>query len=307
MRRAELGRDLVVGAHQSRPGCAGDEPIEGEEQGFIRAVELEMIRFDVREHDGFARQLDERAVALVGLHHEPSPSPQIAAAISFTSPPMMNDGCKSAWLSTRASIEEVVVFPCVPATATVRRGRDGREHVARRNTGTCRSRGHHFAIPFGYRGRDRHEVEIDQVVRTVPDEDLDAFGARRSRPADSLRSLPETLWPMAVNTLAIALMPAPPTPTTWIERGLGQIDGLIRFDRRHRVDGLIRHGMFLHQPGDTISGVTVGRGLDRIGHRRQTSRVGQQRVQLLGQASRSARVGHEDGSPARINTVALAV
>src|SRR5438874_295287 len=34
---------------------------------------------------------------------------------------MMNDGCSPAPASTRASIEDAVVLPCVPATAIVRR------------------------------------------------------------------------------------------------------------------------------------------------------------------------------------------
>ena len=182
MRRAELGRDLVVGAHQSRPGCARDEPIEGEEQGLIGAVELEMIRFDVGEHDGFARQLDERAVALVRLDHEPfAVAPDRAAAdlvhvaadderrVQVRLVEHQGEHRGGRRLSVRAGDGD-----------SSARGRDGREHVGSpQHRHLSFARGDHFAIPFGYRGRDRHEVEIGaQVVRTVTDEDLDAFGAQ---------------------------------------------------------------------------------------------------------------------------------
>ena len=53
-----------------------------------------------------------------------SSSPQSQAAfvpISFTSPPMMKLGCRPASTSTRASIEDVVVLPWVPAIAIVLR------------------------------------------------------------------------------------------------------------------------------------------------------------------------------------------
>src|SRR6516225_9504233 len=33
-------------------------------------------------------------------------------------------------------------------------------------------------------------------------------------------SLPVTWWPMATSAVAIALIPVPPTPTTWIRRGV---------------------------------------------------------------------------------------
>src|SRR4051812_6590811 len=40
----------------------------------------------------------------------------------------------------------------------------------------------------------------------------------RSRLADGFRSLPDTRWPIRARTWAIALIPAPPTPTTWMRR-----------------------------------------------------------------------------------------
>ena len=54
---------------------------------------------------------------------------------------MMNDGCTPASTSTRASIDDVVVFPWVPPTATPRLVATTAERIsARLSTGMVRSR-----------------------------------------------------------------------------------------------------------------------------------------------------------------------
>ena len=37
----------------------------------------------------------------------------------------------------------------------------------------------------------------------------------RSKTGSSRRSLPDTVWPISARVSAMALMPGPPTPTTW--------------------------------------------------------------------------------------------
>ena len=57
------------------------------------------------------------------------------------------------------------------------------------------------------------------VVGPVPDGHRDPLGGQALGDRRGLRSLPVTRWPMAESTVAMALIPAPPTPTTWIRRG----------------------------------------------------------------------------------------
>ena len=124
----------------------------------------------------------------------------------------------------------------------------------------------------------------------------------RSSPADSFRSLPDTRWPIAASTLAMALMPAPPTPTTWMDRGrAGRRDAATRRVLRHgrAPRPAARHGRRRHGRR------TVSHGL---GHRGQAGRIGEQRVELVGQAiAVSSSSGTRIAPPARMSTAALAV
>src|SRR4051794_8325479 len=100
----------------------------------------------------------------------------------------------------------------------------------------------------------------------------------RSRAADGLRSLPETRWPIAARTPAMALMPAPPMPTTWMRKpgvrrstfwGTGfSVTGHAFDDGRHFAGGV---GMPVCQR--------------RLAHRGETGVV----VQEDGQLARQAR------------------
>ena len=89
-----------------------------------------VVELDVRDHADLRRELEERAVGLVGLDDEP-----LARAVRGvrargrcspgrrSSPPMTNVGSQPSDSSACAAIDAVVVLPCVPAIAIVRRRR----------------------------------------------------------------------------------------------------------------------------------------------------------------------------------------
>ena len=117
---------------------------------------------------------------------------------------------------------DVVVLPWVPATATCGAGRRWRRAGSvRRSTGIPRASGlDDLGVVVGDRGGDGDEVDVGRDVGR-------RRGRRRRRcpgpaaaraPPTRGRSLPDTWWPMAASTVAMALIPAPPTPTTWTDR-----------------------------------------------------------------------------------------
>ena len=69
-RGAELGGQRIVDAHHPGARRLGQEPDEGRLQRLEPAVELEVVGLDVGHDGGVAGQLEERAVALVGLDHQ---------------------------------------------------------------------------------------------------------------------------------------------------------------------------------------------------------------------------------------------
>src|SRR4051794_16611409 len=100
--------------------------------------------------------------------------------------------------------------------------------------------------------------------------------------AESLRSLPETVCPIAASTVAIALMPAPPTPTMWMWRG-----------RERSTTSATR--VLLHQGGDSIGGVEMGVRAHRGLHDRAARRVVEEGAQLaLETLGGELAVGHDD-------------
>ena len=83
----------------------------------------------------------------------------------------------------------------------------------------------------------------------------------------------------------MALMPAPPMPTMWMRSGA----------RRSRIS-VASAGMSVHQLGHAGRRVGVAQSPGRRRHRRQSIRVGQQRLDLGRQAVRRALgVGNDDG------------
>ena len=83
---------------------------------------VEVVDLDVGQDRPVQRQLEMRAVALVGLDDQPLRHPVHCAPVpmSVTSPPMMKLGRSRASASISISIDVVVVLPCVPATPSDR-------------------------------------------------------------------------------------------------------------------------------------------------------------------------------------------
>src|SRR3954463_12988180 len=107
------------------------------------------------------------------------------------------------------------------------------------------------------------------------------------KPPESLRSLPDTVWPMAASTLAIALMPAPPTPTMWIRRG------------RER-SSTSATGVRFDQLGDVVGGVEMRLGPHCRRHRLAARRVVEDRTQLgFEPRRRELAVRHPNRRPRR--------
>ena len=187
-----------------------------------------------------------------------SPSPHAAPLPnSVMSPPMMNDGRRPASTRTSASIEDVVVLPWVPATATVRRvAVMAASTSARRSTGIPTSLAATTSgLPAG--------IAVDTATSSAPrrwdaswpTETSTPSDRRRSRAEESLRSLPLTWCPMATSTVAMALMPAPPTPTTWMRSG-----------RERSSSGT---GVLLGELGNGSRGSGTAQAAGRLGHGRQ--------------------------------------
>ena len=146
------------------------------------------------------------------------------------SPPTMNDGRRPAPTRPRARSDDVVVLPWVPLTATVRRS----PQMAARIVGPGHHRdrpgpgGHDLGVVGGHRGGDGQQVDRDsagpRLAASWPTKTCTPRPASRSSHGDGRRSLPDTRWPMPARTSAMALIPLPPTPTTWMRRGPAQVD-----------------------------------------------------------------------------------
>ena len=117
----------------------------------------------------------------------------------------------------------MVVLPWVPATAMHRRG----AAMAARTppAGRPARPGGAASTTSGLSGRTAGETVTTSAAgrrcaARWPIGHRDALGAPAARcTGDALRSLPVTVWPMAASTVAMALMPAPPMPTTWTGAG----------------------------------------------------------------------------------------
>ena len=115
--------------------------------------------------------------------------------ISLTSPPMRNEGRNPASTRIRASIDAVVVFPCVPATAMHRRSAVMAARVcARGSTGTPRRRA---SITSGLSSATAEDNVSASAVPTLPAwwpmATLMPERLSRSVTAESFRSLPVTV------------------------------------------------------------------------------------------------------------------
>ena len=144
---------------------------------------------------------------------QPAPVPT-----SATSPPMTNPGASPASARISISIELVVVLPWVPATPIDRAwAQIDASMPARRSTGppdACGPRRPRCCVG----GIAVENVTVSTpwtTSRSWPDVQPAPGGPQPVEHGSSRRSLPDTSWPIWASTSAMALMPGPPTPTTW--------------------------------------------------------------------------------------------
>ena len=109
-----------------------------------------------------------------------SPDQWAPVPTSLTSPPTTKLGRRSASTNIIASIEVVVVLPCVPATATDRaHAQIDASMPARRSTGMpAAARRDQLDVAGGDRRRRGDGVDAGDVARVVTDVDGDARGAQ---------------------------------------------------------------------------------------------------------------------------------
>src|SRR4051812_7227325 len=96
---------------------------------------------------------------------------------------------------------------------------------------------------------------------------------------------------MATRTVAMALMPDPPMPTTWMRR-----PGTDRSMAGAPAATESAAGMALHQFGDGVGGIAPGQRGGRLAHLFGPARRAQDVVQLGGQpVGGQLAVRHDDG------------
>ncbi len=116
---------------------------------------------------------------------------------------------------------DVVVLPWVPATAMVRQDRVISARVsARRSTGRPRrSASTSSGLVAGMAVEWVTASTSPTLAASWPTVTVTPRSLSRSTMGESFRSEPVTWWPAPTSTSAMALIPAPPTPTMWIRRG----------------------------------------------------------------------------------------
>ena len=133
-------------------------------------------------------------------------------------PPFTTVGSMPPASSSAATIEVVVVLPCVPATATFDFSRISSASIsARRTTGRFCARA---ASSSGLPGLIAEEITTtlapSRFSAFCPTKTVAPFASSRSVIGLALASDPCTVKPWFSSTSAIPDMPMPPMPTKWI-------------------------------------------------------------------------------------------
>ena len=124
---------------------------------------VEVVGLDVRQHRGEHRELEVRAVALIGLDDEQvTPVHWAPVPASATSPPTRKLGASPPSARASISIDVVVVLPWVPATATERaRPQIDASMPARRSVGMPSSMARRSSMLFA-------GTAVDDVTASQP-------------------------------------------------------------------------------------------------------------------------------------------
>src|SRR6202034_1507389 len=170
--------------------------------------------------------------------------------------------------------DEVVVLPWVPATATLRRvDAMAARTSARSSTGMPSRRASTTSTLSAPTAGDAVITSAPATCSArCPISTAIPWEASRSVTEEPRRSLPLTRWPIAASTVAMALIPAPPIPTTCTRAG-----------PETKLEAVGSAGMGLHQGGHRVGRVGPPEGGGRPAHRQQAPGVGQQLVQDVGQ------------------------
>ena len=164
----------MVEAHH-REAVEGQVLDEGAERLLDGVEGLEMVEVlgvDVGDDRDVGRQLEEGAVALVGLDHHPVARAEARIGAVGVDDAAIDDGGSKPPASSRvATSEVVVVLPCVPAMATQCFRRISSASIsARRTTGRrALARGHQLRIVALDRRRHHHDLGRAEILRGVAD------------------------------------------------------------------------------------------------------------------------------------------
>ena len=120
-RPADLrGHRIVASDHPAEAG-PGHELLERRPHGVEGSPVVEVVRFDIGDDGHVRRQRQEGPVALVGLDHQPLPLVPDGVGPDLVDVPADEERRPGpASTRCRASMDAVVVFPWVPATARQR-------------------------------------------------------------------------------------------------------------------------------------------------------------------------------------------
>ena len=148
---------------RTRPGHRVDEALERGDERVERAVVVEVVGLDVGDDRGFGRELEERAVALVGLDDEP-----LAVVVRGVRADLVevaaDEEARAASprrAGSSASIDDVVVLPWLPATAIPRRvATSAREHLGAPEHRDAALAGRASTSGLRRRDRGRHDDRV---------------------------------------------------------------------------------------------------------------------------------------------------
>src|SRR5579863_8771963 len=233
--------------------------------------------------------------------------------VSFTSAPMRYDGRRPASTRISESMEAVVVLPWVPATAThLRVAAIAARTAERRTTAIPRRRASASSmLSSGTAGEYVTTSAPATCSGSCPIDTPIPSARSRSVTGDAFTSLPLTRWPIPASTVAMALIPTPPTPTTCTWRGgarsrapgalpadVAGVDmtgaGVTGVSDATGASGAVGSaGMGHRQLADAVRRVRSPETAGGLGHRATARRVVEQCVEDRGErVGVAARVAH---------------
>ncbi len=228
----QQGRLMVVDAQHLRALDLRQVLIEPVDDGLERAVVVEVIDLHVGEDRAVQGQLEVCAVALVGLHHQPLATGPLGTGAHVGDVATDHEAGPQAGLGQHQHQHRggggLAVGARHPRSACPRT--DGGQHAR----AVHREHAHLVGlvaldVALGNGRAPGDGIAVVHQLAVVADVHLHTSGPHAVEHRRSRMSLPLTSWPISASTMAIALMPGPPTPTTWrscaVERSSGAVGG----------------------------------------------------------------------------------